>query len=914
MAQFPHSPPTRVTLHQEAGGDKGRMTFVRPRTRDKADDRSPDWLAMIGAADERDGHALDSLARSLRLIANGWSAVIAARFVLIAAFLGSGLTSALSTDITVHVVLASLLLVDAAMIAGIRLPPIKGLSPNGILATQIPLVLVASCLSTWIGAMTLADRDTLVAATLGPALVAVSLFGRHRILSIGYCVGIIFGTLGPASEPALALPAFVFTAACLLAMAIDYRITRRAAHFAFTGSSQMTGDLARALLADFETFGRGWFWETDRRGHITYVSETMARQIGRTGADIVGQPLGALIATPPDSTESEGQRSLAFHLSARSGFSDIQVMAAGTEGQCWWSLSGQPVVTPFGQYLGFRGSGSDLTAIRRSQAEIARLANFDSLTGLANRVQMMATLEQTLLGRHGIPGECALLLIDLDRFKEVNDTLGHPAGDALLRQVARRLLRLVESSGKVGRLGGDEFQIVLPGKTEQRDLTKLAQGIIHALSQPYSIEGSQVVIGASIGIAVSPTDGGNSETLIRNADLALYAAKAEGRGTFRYYAPAMHVDAEDRRQLEQDLRQAIVTGGLHLEYQPVVSASTERITGFEALLRWDHPERGAISPATFIPIAEEAGLIGTIGEWVLRSACADAVKWPEGTRIAVNVSPIQFANASLPSLIMSALANAGLSASRLELEITENVFLADQANTDAMFATLKNIGVRLALDDFGTGYSALGYLKTAPFDKIKIDQSFVRGAAIKGSRNAAIVKSIVGLAEALGMDTTAEGAETMDELELIRSLGCSHVQGYVYGRPMDAEATLALLCAHGGYAEARGHRASREPRMAMLRTVMLRHGGNDYPARIRNISRMGAMIDGVTDVPVGTMFEIELTRDYQVGGTCRWSQGDRIGIEFDRAVEIARIRAPVEKERVVTDVPDFYREKWKEAG
>lgn len=890
------------------------MTFVRPRTRDQSDDHRPDWLTMIGAADERDGHALDSLARSLHLIANGWSAVVASRLLLIAFFLGSALLPTLSAAVAIHVVLASLLLVDAAMIAGIRVPPIKGLPPNGLLATQVPLVLVASCLSTWLASMTLTGPAPLAAATLGPALVAVSLFGRRRILSISYCVGIIFGALGPASEPAIILPALAFTAAGLLAMTLDYRITRRAAHFAYTGSSRMTGDLARALLADFEKFGRGWFWETDRLGHITYVSETMARQIGRTGAELVGQPLGALIATPHETAESEGQRSLAFHLSARTGFSEIQVIAAGTGEQRWWSLSGQPVVTPFGQFLGFRGSGSDLTEMRRSQAEIARLANFDSLTGLANRVQMMTTLEQTLAGRHGIPGECALFLIDLDRFKEVNDTMGHPAGDALLRQVARRLLRLVESSGKVGRLGGDEFQIVLPGKIEQRDLTKLAQAIIHALSQPYSIDGSQVVIGASIGIALAPADGANSETLIRNADLALYAAKAEGRGAFRYYAPAMHADAEDRRQLEQDLRHAIVTGALRLEYQPVVNASTERITGFETLIRWDHPERGPISPALFIPIAEEAGLIGTIGEWVLRTACADAATWPEGTRVAVNVSPIQFANPALPTLVMSALANAGLSASRLELEITESVFLADQEDTDGMFAALKNIGVRLALDDFGTGYSALGYLKTAPFDKIKIDQSFVRGAAIKGSRNAAIVKSIVGLAEALGMETTAEGAETLDELELIRSLGCSHVQGYVYGRPVDIEATLALLSAHGGYAEARGPRASREPRMAMLRTVTLRHGGHDYPARIRNISRMGAMIDGVTEVPVGTVFEIELTRDYQVRGTCRWSQGDRIGIEFDRPADLAMVRAPVEKERVITDVPDFYRERWQEAS
>jgi len=426
---------------------------------------------------------------------------------------------------------------------------------------------------------------------------------------------------------------------------------------------------------------------------------------------------------------------------------------------------------------------------------------------------------------------------------------------------------------------------------EMLALAKLADNIIHSLSEPYLIEGSQVVIGVSIGIALAPADGNNSDTLIRNADLALYTAKGEGRGQFRFFVPAMHAEAEDRRQLEGELRQAIGTGGLHLEYQPVVCAATERITGFETLVRWSHPVRGAISPSIFIPIAEDAGLIGAIGEWVLRTACSDAMKWPAGTRVAVNVSPIQFANAALPNIVMSALANSRLPAGQLELEITESVFLSDRHNTDSMFAHLKNLGVRLALDDFGTGYSALGYLKTAPFDKIKIDQSFVRGAAIKGSRNAAIVKSIVNLAEALGMETTAEGAETLDELDLIRSLGCSHIQGYVYGRPISADETRGLLGAHDGYAIAQGHKSSREPRMAMLRTVTLVHGENNYTGRIRNVSASGALIEGVSDVPAGTRFSVEFNRRYRVAGLCRWSHEDKMGIEFEEPVSVERIHA-----------------------
>ena len=890
------------------------MTFVRPRTGDQSDPRNADWLTIIGAADERDGRAVDSLARSLRLIANGWALLAVTRFIFILYFLGGNLGTALFMGAPVQVALAGTLLCDLLITGGMRIDPIRTFPPNHILALQIPTVLIASALSVWLSTMILPDSTKLIAATLGPALVAVGLFGRRRALSVSYCIGITLGALAGHGAPALIAAALMFTIASLVGMAIDYGIARRSSAFHATRSSKMTADLARALLADFERLGRGWFWETDRQGKLTYVSETMARQMGGKGDDLVGRSLASLIATPSDAIETDGQRSLAFHLSARTGFTEIPVKVAHAAEERWWSISGQPIVTPFGQFLGFRGSGSDLTAMRRSQAEIERLANFDSLTGLANRVHMMTTLEQTLTSRHGLPGECALFLIDLDRFKEVNDTMGHPAGDALLRQVAQRLLRLVDVAGKVGRLGGDEFKIVLPGLSDQRQITRLASGIIHALSQPYTIDGSQVVIGASIGIALAPGDGDNAETLIRNADLALYAAKAEGRGVFRNFAPAMHAEADDRRQLEHDLRQAVAEGGLQLEYQPIVSASTERITGFEALVRWNHPVRGSISPTLFVPLAEETGLIGPLGEWVMRTACADAARWPEGTRVAVNVSPIQFANAGLPLLVMSALANAGLSANRLELEITEGVFLADGADTDGMFGALKRIGVRLALDDFGTGYSALGYLRTAPFDKIKIDQSFVRGAAIKGSRNAAIVKSIVSLADALGMDTTAEGAETLDELGLIRSLGCSHVQGYVYGRPLEAEHTLALLDAQNGYAEARGPKASREPRMAMLRSVMLRHGGNDYPARIRNISRMGAMVDGVSDVPVGTVFEVELARDYVMRGTCRWSQGDRMGLEFAQAIEVDRVRAPIEKERILTDVPDFYRENWREAS
>ena len=634
---------------------------------------------------------------------------------------------------------------------------------------------------------------------------------------------------------------------------------------------------AEEILADYEQTGQGWFWETDRRGAITYISAPICAQVGRSQARLLGRPFTQLFIL--DTAGNEGERTLNFHLSARSSFQDLAVRAAIEAEERWWSISGRPIYDSFNNFIGFRGSGNDLTERRRSEENASRLAHYDSLTGLANRHQMSQTLEKILHARHIEHRHCTVFLLDLDRFKQVNDTLGHPAGDALLKQVAQRLERTVDSKGRVGRLGGDEFQVVLVGRHQQDDLAKLAERVIENLSQPYSIDGHRVVIGASVGIARAPTDGNSSEEIIRNADLALYAAKDAGRGRYHFYAEDLHSDAQERRQLEQDLRDALAHGGLSLAYQPVVHTTTERITGFEALLRWNHPVNGPMSPAKFIPVAEDTGLIAQIGEWALRTACADLAKWPESVRVAVNVSPLQFANPALPAIVTSALASAQVDPSRLELEITESVFLNDDAGTDAMFQALKRVGVRLALDDFGTGYSSLGYLKKAPFDKIKIDQSFVRGATITGSRNGAIIASIVSMAEALGMETTAEGVETLDELDLVRMLGCSHVQGYIYEKPMDIISATAKL-EQGLNAIARGPKSARATRQTMLRKVVLDHGGERYNGTIRNISITGALVEGLWNVPPGTIFEIYLAEGHVVTATCRWCQDDRMGVEF----------------------------------
>jgi len=658
---------------------------------------------------------------------------------------------------------------------------------------------------------------------------------------------------------------------------------------------QRLGDAAREqtraqeILADYEETGQGWFWETDRRGMILYISAPVAAMLGRTAEDLQGRPLTDLfqIDDQPGAGKAghRGERTLTFHLSARSSFGDLTVRAAIKDEERWWAITGRPIYDTFDNFQGFRGSGADLTQQRRTQEHVSRLAHFDSLTGLSNRFFMSQSLEKILIAPQLCQRACAVFLIDLDRFKQVNDTLGHPAGDLLLKQVAQRLERGVGSAGRVGRLGGDEFQIILPGRIERLVLAQIAAHIIESLSQAYDLDGSRVIIGASLGIAIAPDDGVTNETLIRNADLALYAAKDAGRGRLHFYAPDLHSDAEERRQLEEDLRDALAHGQLQLFYQPVVQTTTEKITGFEALLRWTHPKHGSVSPARFIPIAEDAGLINQIGEWALRQACADLTKWPKNVRVAVNVSALQFANPALPGIVTSALASAGVDPDRLELEITESVFINDDDGNEAMFRSLKRIGVRLSLDDFGTGYSSLGYLKKAPFDKIKIDQSFVRGATEPGSRNGAIIASIVSLAEALNMETTAEGVETLDELDLVRLLGCSHVQGYVYERPLSAQATLDRLNS-GLVAIACGPRSTRALRQSTLRRVVLEYGGQRYDANVRNISQTGALIEGLRNVPTGTVFTIALADGQIVTGTTRWSEDERMGVEFSVPLEV----------------------------
>ncbi len=742
----------------------------------------------------------------------------------------------------------------------------------------LPMGLFGAAMAEWV----LGGPTSVTSVAIGGVAIVILIAsiveaGRLPGLLAAHCsiwtgVACVVSGLSGIIAVAFGLPLAIFV--FVRQLRIDRDEAQRAA------AAERIHSRAREILADYEETGQGWFWETDRRATLTYLSEPVAAAVGASVEALIGQPFASLFDLSAQGADSE--RSLAFALTARSSFNELGVKAATADGEeRWWSINGRPIYDEYQNFQGFRGSGTDLTEKRRSAEHASRLAHYDSLTGLSNRFLQSQSLEKILTAPQIHQRACSVLLLDLDRFKQVNDTLGHPAGDALLKQVAQRLERTTGKSGRVGRLGGDEFQVLLPGRIERERLAQLAGQIIDALSQPYTIDGQRVVIGASIGIALAPDDGVTSEALIRNADLALYAAKDGGRGRYHFYAADLHSDAEERRQMEQDLRDAIASGGLELYYQPVIQTAAERITGFEALLRWTHPVRGPISPSKFIPVAEDAGLIAPIGEWALRTACRDMALWPEEVRCAVNVSPLQFANPALPAIVTSALAQAQVTPDRLELEITESVFLNDGEATDAMFKALKGVGVRLALDDFGTGYSSLGYLKKAPFDKIKIDQSFVRGATVAGSRNGAIIAAIVSLAEALGMETTAEGVETLDELDLVRMLGCSHVQGYIYERPLSLAKALERLDS-GLIAVAEGPRAARAVRQSMLRKIVIDHDGQVYHATVRNISPTGALIEGLWDVPRDTVFRIQLAQDRVCDATVRWARGDRMGIEFAR--------------------------------
>ena len=635
------------------------------------------------------------------------------------------------------------------------------------------------------------------------------------------------------------------------------------------------------LLETFEAAGLGCFWATDGTGRITYLSDMAVRNIGLSSEDLIGVQITDLFSCGDTGNSTSPERPLGFLISARTSITGLAVRVAGAKHETWWEISAKPFTDGKGRFHGYRGSAKDITVARDRQQQAETMARSDSLTGLANRHHMENLLGRTLAAYRNAKRSCALMMMDLDRFKQVNDTLGHPAGDALLKQVAGRLGTVVAKSGTIARLGGDEFMIMLPDIDDRGELGELAQRIIQMVSQPYSIDGARAIIGTSIGIATAPYDGLDAESLTSAADLALYAAKGGGRGQYRFFASDLKDGAHMRRRIEEELRDALVSGDLEMHYQPIVASKTNRATCMEALLRWQHPERGFVAPSIFVPVAEEMGLIREIGAFVLQRACEDATAWPQPLRVAVNVSAVQFARDDFPAQVAQTLKHTGLDPARLELEITESVFVGDTDRTQRIFEELKSLGVRLALDDFGTGYSSLSYLQHAPFDKIKIDRSFVRGATDADNNNPEILSAIVNLAEALKMETVAEGVETLDELKLVKDRGASHVQGYIYSAALTQAAVLSRFAGDSTEFEAKGPARFRAERRTLFRRIGVIHDEYRYNGVLRNLSKTGAMIEGLLKVPVGTDLVLDLGGGQLAVCTVRRSRQASIGVEFE---------------------------------
>ncbi len=620
---------------------------------------------------------------------------------------------------------------------------------------------------------------TASAIVLPAVPLGTMLFGG--IVGVSSAVG--FATIGGFDMAGLTLLFVAVIAIGTLEAARNFLIAR----IAEAGMAEKT-EVVSLLLREFEEGEADWLWQIDTARRVRSISPRFAFALGLDPEQIDGQSFVQLIAGSAWETGKfpASLHDLAERLKRRESFSNLIVKVSIDGQQRWWELSGTPKLDDNGNYDGFRGVGSDVTEQRESSEKIAHMARYDTLTGLPNRMMLTEALGDAMRYAEQWRTKCAFLMIDLDRFKAVNDTLGHQVGDQMLAQVSARLKNLVTENELCGRLGGDEFAVVVRDASDQKHVKRVAEAVIELLSRPYEINNHTLYVGASVGSATGPRDGTTVETLMRNADLALYRSKEEGGGQHHVYEPVLHAQAEERRKLEMSLRRALERNEFRLNYQPVVDANDESIVSFEALLRWQSAEHGAVSPVKFIPLAEDTRQIVPIGEWVLREACQEAMNWPSNIKVAVNVSGEQLLSANYIDTVVSALSTTGLPPHRLEIEVTESIFLRDATTARAALEQIMALGCGVALDDFGTGYSSLGYIRNLRFSTIKVDRSFVQGAATGNPESLAIIRAVVAMADSLEMSTTAEGVETDAELAMIRQLGCKKIQGYYFGRPMPA--------------------------------------------------------------------------------------------------------------------------------
>ncbi|HEX8216047.1 MAG TPA: EAL domain-containing protein [Allosphingosinicella sp.] len=643
--------------------------------------------------------------------------------------------------------------------------------PTYAFATQAPEVQIVIG-----GAMA-----AMIIAAIALAAVPAASIAWISALTAAFCLAYFFGS--PSLDPKLGL---TFLGVAAVGVFGVVRLTRWTFDQLQTIARTRTqAESIRLLLKEYEHRGVGWLWQVDCENRVVYISSRMTALLGRSTSQLIGHSLPAALG---------GNSALGRTLLARQPFSNLEMELKTRRGTRWISLAGDPIIDMAGAFQGFRGVGSDVTEVRKTQERLTNLANMDVLSGLPNRGRVRQLLGEALSNATSGNVPCAIMFLDLDGFKPVNDTFGHPKGDAVLKSVSQRLVKEVGQNGHVGRMGGDEFAIVIKDAQSRRMVEGMAQRLIASVAEPYHIDKAEIRIGVSIGCAFGPIDGQSVDDLIQKADLALYQAKDQGRGTCCFFNADMQNAAEDRLRLEQDLRAGLQLGQFRLLYQPLISAADQTLVGFEALIRWHHPTRGIVPPNDFIPLAEESGLIMDLGDWVIEEACRAAAVWPENISVAVNLSARQLIFPALPNTVNEALGRHRLQANRLELEVTESVFLGDSDGALDVLKRLRALGVGIALDDFGTGYSSLGYLNKAVFHKLKIDGSFVRDAA-DNRETVAIIQSIVSLAKSFRMTVTAEGVETADDFTRMRDLGCHQIQGYLFGKPMTFERASELV--HG---------------------------------------------------------------------------------------------------------------------
>jgi len=661
--------------------------------------------------------------------------------------------------------------------------------------TWYQMLEAAALAALWVSlpAWTLPAQGPAVQAALGGATLAMMIAGVAFAAApaaaltwvAALTAGLTFGYLrsGGTHDPRLALVLLAVAGIAILGIGRLSRWIFEQLHS--MAKVRTEAESVRLLLREYEHRGVGWLWQVDAENRVVYISSRMTALLGRSTSQLLGHSLPASLG---------GNSALGRTLLERQPFSNLEMELKTRGGTRWISLAGDPIIDMSGQFQGFRGVGSDITEVRKTQERLTNLANMDVLSGLPNRGRVRQLLGEALSNAQASAVPCAIMFLDLDGFKPVNDTFGHPKGDSVLKSVAQRLVREVGDIGHVGRMGGDEFAIVIRDGQSRKKIEDLARRLIQSIAEPYIVDKIEIRIGVSIGCAFGPIDGQSVDDLIQKADLALYEAKAQGRGKCCYFSADMQNEAEDRLRLEQDLRQALILKQFRLDYQPLINAADQRLVGFEALIRWHHPTRGIVSPLDFIPLAEETGLIIPLGDWVIEEACRAASHWPQNISVAVNMSAKQLILRTLPQHVNEALSRYRVPANRIEIEVTESVFLGDSEGALDVLKRLRALGVGIALDDFGTGYSSLGYLNKAVFHKLKIDGSFVRDAA-NNRETVAIIQSIVSLAKSFRMTVTAEGVETADDFTRMRDLGVHQIQGYLFGRPMNFERACELV--HG---------------------------------------------------------------------------------------------------------------------